>query len=335
MIKNQRPIRLLLITLLIVGIIITLVMRRAPRKAVPVREPVLVLPAPTIHLQSPKNVSFQFEKEPVIPSQLTTYLYEEYSLAETERLIRNSLSSYAIPASASSLVRMGVSTTTWSRLGAEFILTSSPTTTSVVFRQQQALSLPGTISPSVAVARQFIFQLFSLPTGMTLTNLGAKDGEFDGLFIIDTFPKTEFVAELFSYAVEGRPVISLYETGPNATVVVDGNGVVRAATVFPPPKQLVPGASMPLITKADVLSNLTQGRGAIVSGYNEATSGQGEQLTFTSFGIKEVSVVYAKQGTAILPAFLLSGTGTDAGGQIQEATYFLWAFAAPKKTTQP
>jgi len=322
--------------LIIVVVMAVALTKKATVAPEPKNEPILVLPAPTIHFQSPKNVTFVFDREPVIPSQLPSYLHEDRSSAEIESVIKNTLPLYGIPASSSSLLRSNVSTKTWSRYGAEFTLTSTTNTTSVLFRQQQALTLPETTSPSVAVARQFFFQLFPLPSGVSLTNIGAQTDDFDGLFIVDTFPRTEFVAELFSYTLDGRPIVSLSQTGAAATIVVDGNSIIRAATIFPPPKSVVAATTVQLIPKDDILINLSLGNGSVVAAFNEATAGLGEQLTYTSFRIRETSVVYAKQGSLLLPAYLLSGVGTDNTGLSQEATYFLWAFVPPKQeTTQP
>jgi hypothetical protein len=328
----RKPIIILLGIFFLGGLALLAFTRQAPPQP-PQETATLVPAAPTLYFQSPKNVSFVFDTTPTIPSALPTYLYEDYPVSLLESTIRTNLSLYAIPASPSSLIRADTKTVTWSRDGADFVLTTTPRGSTIIFHQQRAIARPSpSLSPTDA-ARAFITKLFpALPSGIALTRVGSLGGPFDGLFVLDNFPFTDPVGELFSYTIEGRPVISLSESAQQASVIVDGNGIVRSATIFPPPQSITRATVVPLITKEDVLANLTEGRASIVSAYNEETAGTGGALTFTSFRIKEVAVAYAKQDNLLLPSLLISGVGTGASGQTQEATYFLWAFKTPQTT---
>lgn len=166
---------------------------------------------------------------------------------------------------------------------------------------------------------------FLFPAGVSLSQTQVIDGPFDGLLVFDSFGASKFQAINFSYTINGVPVTTPRGGLISASVVIDNLGIIRSATLSPPPATITPADNVHLISKTDILANLSQKRASIVSGYNSKTAGQSDALTFRSFAIDKTTVVYGQQDKKLLPAFLLHGTGTDLSGTTQEATYFLWA----------
>lgn len=287
--------------------------------------PVVVREAPSVALQQPEGVTFAFATEPALPSSLPTYTFTEFTQNQLIQAVSKNLSLYAIPASPSSLLRSGTTTTRWSRDGADFSATVTKNSATVVFHQSQAFIKPFGNPDVTTTANQFIQEIYSLPAGVSLSQTKITDGPFDGMYVLDTFGASKFQAVNFSYTINGVPIATKRGDVTTGSVVVDNLGIIRSATLSPPPSTVAQQENVRLISKADILSNLKQMRASIVSGYNAKTAGLGDELTFRSFTIDKTTVVYGQQDGKLLPAFLLHGTGTDASGTPQEATYFLWA----------
>lgn len=298
---------------------------RNKNTAVIPQPPAVVRLAPTVSLQQPKNVVFSFVTQPALPASLPTYTTVSYKSTQIIDAVLKNLSLYDIPASPSSLIRAGTKTTTWSRHGADFSTSISKEHMTVVFHQSKALIRPESIDENTTAAGQFITRLFSLPAGVSLSQTQVIDGPFDGLLILDSFGARKVQAINFSYTLNGIPIATTRGGLVSGSVIVDNLGIIRSATISPPPYTVSQTDGARIISKTDIISNLQQGRASVVSGYNPKTAGLGDSLTFHSFAIDKTTVVYGQLDGKLLPAFLLHGTGTDSTGVTQEATYFLWA----------
>ncbi len=310
----------------LVVVVVSLSFSGRVRPAAPTQPPVVVRPAPVIEIQQPDNVVFSFASQPALPTSLPVYSATDYTPAQLDRAVLNNLSVFSIPASPSSLIRSGTETTTWAREGADFSTTvSQGGAKTIVFHQSQARSKPSSTSSVTEAASQFITGLFALPPGVTLSQIEIFDGPFDGLSIQDSLGASVFQGVSFSYTLGGIPIVTSGGGPSSNSVVVDNLGIIRSATLNPPPQSLTPAGSLPIITKGDVIANLSQKRAAVVSGNNPQTVGLGGALTFRSFAIDKTLLVYAEEEGRLMPALLLHGTGADTSGVSQEATYFLWA----------
>ena len=312
--------------------VIIIVLKKNPVRFV--SPPVVVRPAPTFSVPPPSNVSFTFSAQPAIPSSLPIYSVTPASREQLLDSVSRFLSVYDIPStSASTLVRSETFTRSWSRNGADVSLTiPSSCRASLVFHQQSALYKPDVKQSTENFARQFVNKLFSVPSPIVLTLESLSDGPFDGLLVFDTLGSLPYQGANFSYSVNGVRIVS-FDTGTEtSSVVVDSSGIVRSATIIPPPLSISLVGASPLISKDQILLNLSQGRGSILSSTNPETAGLGDALTFQSFSIDETTIVYADSDGSLLPAFLLKGHGKSSKGATEDATYFLWASPEPTPT---
>jgi len=311
---------------ILLGLLLLLLFRTSGSSPSPARKTTVVRPAPSGNIQPPDVVTFSFAKPPSLPDSLPVYGIEEYTTAQLEQAIRDNLSGFTIPNPPATLYRNDIRTTTWSRNGAEITLTTAPgKPPTVVFRQSLATTRPESAQSSTATASRIVLGFFPPPSGVSLHHLTDSDGPFDGLLITDSLGVTSVKGVTFAYTIGDIPILSAAENITSSSVVVDNLGVVRFATLYPPPRSVTPGTSVSLISKEDILDNLKEGRASVLSGYNAQTIGKGGALTFSSFIIDATSVVYARDNGVLFPALLIHGKGVTASGGDQEATYFLWA----------
>ncbi len=287
---------------------------------------VLVPPAPTLGIPQPANVRFTFLAPPSIPEVLPTYTYTDYSLAQLESAIQKNLNLYRITSPPSSITRSGVFKESWLGEGAEFVLSWDEKASVISFRQFKANSpLPAAMAP-VDAATLFITSLITLPAGATLAQAATINDVSEGLLILDSFIPSFVRGTTFSYLVDGYPIVSPPHASDATVVAIDNYGIIRSATIVPPPQSLILVGEERLLAADGIMANLSQQKGVIISAGTTGYDLTG-LVDFRFFSIDKTSVVYTGDNGFLYPAFLLHGFGANSAGTRQEATFFLWATA--------
>jgi|GEM_PF-4946991 len=318
----------LFIAILIVGILILTTIRlflpSAPGIPQPGKPLLVVPPAPTMGITQPVGVTFSFTKEPSIPSVLPEYSYIDFTRGELEAKISSLAPEYGIPSTSSSLFRAGTFTREWSRDGATFKLHESETT-AITFQQSSAPSAPSAPKNNPEAARNFLTKLLPVTAPLALTPAGITTDIPEGILITDSLGVRSLEGHSYSYTLDALPVVTYPYTSATSFVILDNFGIVRSATLHPAPKTVAVTGQVPILPPNDILTNLSAGRGALLSATTQESPSTAGTIAFKTFRIDTVTLVYARKDGFLLPAFILRGNGLAGGGTNQEATYFLWA----------
>lgn len=293
----------------------------------PTPYPTLAPPAPTGNFPQPTNVVFSFATPPVIPASLPAYSYQPMSLASVESVAAKAAPSLGLSATPSALTRGGSYTKTWSRGNdANLIVTQTNDLITTTYHQIKSTTPPGALPPDVAV-QQFLLSLVPSSQNISVRAAGTSSGPFDGLLVLDTPPPKSYTNYFYSYTISGIPVLTTDLSLAPASIIADGGGIIRSASIVPPPALPTQRGAVSLISKDQVLASLSAKRGVFLDVHSPQAPEQGVVPAFTKFVISDIKLVYAPKDGQLLPAFYLTGSGTTAGGQKQDATIFLWAYA--------
>jgi len=294
--------------------------------------PTLAPPAPSGIFPQPTNAVFSFASPPGTPSTAPSYTFVPPTLASIESMVGRSAQALDLSSTPSSLIRDGVYTKTWSRPGeAKVVVTQKNNAIGITFQQAKSSQPPGVFTPDVAV-QQFLLSLVPISPGITVYAAGSSSGPFDGLLVLDTPSPSSYKNYLFSYAVDQKPILTSALSLTPVSVIADSGGIIRSASIVPPPTAVQAAVSLALLSPEQILASLAAGRGTLLDVHNPQTPEQGELPAFSAFTITDVKIVYAPQNNMLLPAFYLSGTGTAPAGKAQQAIIFLWAFQEGAKT---
>lgn len=311
------------IALGVIGSITLLLFRTATKQTAPL--PAIVRVAPTTAIAQPSKVSFSFQTAPALPTKLPVYEFSFFSPQEFLDFGKNLVAAYDLSATTSTLIRNGITTKSWTRTGAALTATVADDMFSYVFHQTAAHSKPQNPAAPTETAIAFVSSLFTVPSPIVVAQKQLLDGPFDGLVYSDQFAAGSVTGVVLSYSLSGIPLATLTAGDVSGSVIVDNLGIIRSATLFPPPKAVVEKGSVPILSKEDIIHNLEAGRGSVISAGQSDAANVEEQLSFTSFTITGSHIVYAASDSAYMPAILLSGSGVGSRGSPQEATFFLWA----------
>ena len=286
--------------------------------------PTLAAPAPTTIFTQPSNVTFSFAASPTIPTSLPSYTVQPMPLSSIEQIAEQSTAALALGATPSALTRGDSYTETWSRPNeAALTITKTNNLTTLSFRQIKSKRPPNVLAPGAA-AQQFLALLVPPTEGLVVRVTGTTNGPFNGLLVLDSPAPTSFTNYYYSYFLDDYPILTTGLSISPASVIADDGGVVRFASVVPPPSSLQIGTPVALLTVNQVLASLMAGRGTLLDTHNPETPDQGVVPNFSKFIIEDAKVVYAPKEAQLLPALYMTGTGTATGGATQKATIFLW-----------
>lgn len=318
--------RITLLALFIIIAIAVLVgasISRGARKS----PPSLAQPAPTgTAFDQPPNVQFSFAAPPSIPTSLPTYQFGGATLSSVEQAAQRATTALGLETVPSVLQMTDAYTKTWSRPN-EAALTVTQTTSGITLSFQQAIAQKGQTQKQPAnAAGDFLSLFFTSAPGVSIEQTSVLSGPFDGLLVLDPPDPPQYQAYNFRYAIGGYAIITAGFGYDTASIVVDGAGAIRSANITPPPSSIQRVGTVDLLLVDQILLSLSAGRGVAVDAHNPESASLGEKPAFSSFTIEDVKIVYAPQGSQLLPALLLSGTGAGSGGLTQRATFFLWAF---------
>lgn len=308
--------KITVVGLVFIVIVITATLLFGKPGSQPPAPQIIVPPAPTLGIAQPTGVVFTFSSPPSIPDSLPTYEYTDYTTAQLAASIQNNLDTYHIPDSPSSLTRSGVFSQSWLGDGAEFVLSDENGSPTISFQQFKAEPPPSPVVLPAAAGTNFITKLLNLPQGVTLTQTQTINDVSEGLLILDSFIPSSIRGMAFSYLINNYPIVYQPHAPSPAVVAIDNYGIIRAASVIPPPQTITPSSWAQLLNASGITANLNQGRGQIIS------SGR---VDFKSFTINSVEIVYSKSGGLLYPAFILRGEGINSSGSKQEVEFFLWA----------
>lgn len=324
-----------LLAAIILGVIIGKNQFNAGRSVAPTPLPTFAPPAPTgsVFVQ-PQSVIFSFNQQPDTPAVLPAYTFTSPTVEALSQIAAKAAPALSLGSEAKSLLRGSVFTRTWSRPNeADLVVTRSDNDLSIVYHQAKSAGQSG-LDPQAA-AKQLGELLIALPQGVSLVAAGAGNGPFNGLLVIDPPAPPSYKEFFYSYTIGGYPILSRVLGAAPVSVVVDGRGVVRSATISPPPADVTQTASVNILATDQILQNLKARRGAILNTYESQAVNEAKEPIFSSFQIEETKIVYAPRDSQLLPAFLLTGTGADANSKQQKATFFLWAFPEPAQPHLP
>lgn len=277
----------------------------------------------------PPKVAFSFTTTPTIPPALPTYQFQGATRASVEQLAQTAASSLNLQATPSSLQMTDTYTKTWARPNqAQLVVTQTKDGVTLSF--QQILAIKGQPVKAPAAAASAFLSLFFSPTpAVSVIQIDASPGPFDGLLVLDPPNPPEYKKYNYRYYLGGYAIVTSGLNDNAAFVIVDSAGVVRSANIVPPPASIAPAGETPVLTPDQIRSSLSAGKGSLVNAYNPQDPAVGSAPVFSSFSVENTQIVYTPQNSQLLPAFLLSGTGTAEGGVTQKATFFLWAYPAP------
>lgn len=289
--------------------------------------PTLAPPAPTGVFPQPTGAVFSFATAPSLPASLPAYSYQPMTLSAIESLSAKTAVSLDLSATPSALTRGGSYTKTWSRGNdANLIVTQTNDLITITYHQIKSTTSPGTFTPDVAV-QQFILSLVPAAQGINVRPAGTSSGPFDGLLVLDTPLPKSYMNYFYSYVTSGAPILTTGLSLAPISVIADSGGIVRSASIIPPPTLTTQGGAVNIISNEQILASLSGGRGLLLDVHAPQAPEQGVIPTFTKFIITDVKLVYAPKDSQLLPALYLTGSGTTASGQKQDATIFLWAYA--------
>lgn len=305
---------------LIIFFVIGAIYTRVGRKSTISPKPLVFLP-PKTNIVSPDSVTYSFSKNPSYVSSLPVYSATVAQLPEIETAIFSIFPIFKT-ATPSSLFRDNVLTKTWALPTRDLIITRENQEI-IMSTREQGGSSSVLIPPTTAIKNFFsslgVSQIISIEQELQ------DASPIEGLLILDP-QSTNVTAFSYSYKINGFSLFMPNNPGSPASTVVDNLGVLRVLSVVIPPKEIIIEKNEPLVSVEDILQNLHSGRGVITNGDNPETAGSDGKLTFSSFVIDGLEIVYSKIGLGTYaPAFLLHGYGSLNNGKTQEATFFLWA----------
>lgn len=131
---------------------------------------------------------------------------------------------------------------------------------------------------------------------------------------------------LFSYTINGTPVLISNFDVVSASVIVDGNGkIISSSTTFPPGTLTLRSNHTP-VSAENIISNLNANKGLLLSSYDSANDEYGAEPVFTAVNVsRTTSVLYYDAGAFLLvPGFLVDGRGVS-DSKAQTVQYFIRA----------
>lgn len=309
---------------IIIVAVVMLLQRQSVSSPGPTPQPTLAPPAPAGIFTQPPNVTFSFAAPLSIPASLPSYTFQPVSLSSVEQVAAKAATTLNLGATPSAITRGGSYAKTWSRLNeASLTVTQTNERITLSFRQVKSIRPPVVIAPDAA-AQQFLLALIPPTANLSVRAAGTTSGPFDGLFVLDSPAPTSFKNYFYSYALGTYPLITADLSITPVSVIADSGGIIRFATIAPPPASFQAGASLTLLTADQVLASLTARRGTLLDTHDPQTPDQGAVPDFSKFIIEDIKIVYAPKENLLFPALYMTGTGSAAGGATQKATIFLW-----------
>jgi len=284
--------------------------------------PMLVAPAPTIVFvqNAPANVVFSLSSDATfsIPEAFPAF---HATLANFDAPVSSFASALGLLAPTISTNSTSNKNTYWSNDNYSLSYTQKPALLTMSFRHKTG-GLPSSHSTKELAAKDFLKPFVgnaaSAYVVLSQTNPTSEGGLYNNPSTITTF--------LFSYSVHAIPVLITNFDMVSATVSVDENNAVVAATiVFPPAPGTQLSASVPAL-KEGIIQSLNAGRGLLVSSRDAPKDEYGAPPVFSSVNITGISPVYYYDAAFSLfrPAYLIDGIGT-AREKNQVVRYFLYA----------
>lgn len=283
-------------------------------------------PAPTTQYKQPDGVTFSFSVPPTIPSTLPVYGYNPTGRAESENIADSAAKALGFTATPSAVIRESAYTRRWVEVGGTSLVFSvSGDTTSFLYNQPLPQVALKNDNPELVV-RQMVALFNTQPVGVKISNI--SNGPFDGTLLLESPPAVPLRGYSLQYLLDDYPVGTKEMNISAASIILDANNVVRSANIKPALVATQQTGSVSILTPDQVITSLTEKRGAILDTNKVGSPELGSQPIFSSFRINTVTIFYAPQRDLLLPAFLFSGLGTTKTGETQSATFFLWAFPA-------
>lgn len=309
-------------------LIIILIVSAFSKQRVGIAPSLFVYDAPETSIKTPDSVSYSFSAPPSYVESLPTYSISHLTVETVESTAINAFPLFKT-ATPSSLFRDDILTKTRASSTGDLTLTAEKQTVVVSVKEQGAATK--TVAPPAIILTSLFSSMGLSPLIGVVQNAEVFDG-IEGFLILD--PKsTSTTGHTFSYKINGLPFYNPVNPGPPASSIIDNLGVLRSLHATIPPQIEHIEKSVPLVSPEAILENLRSGKGSIVSANNPDSDNFGGGVTFSSFVIEDLSIVYAETDTKTLsPAFLLHGYGSSNNSSSQEATFFLWAtFITPTR----
>src|SRR5258706_4170391 len=278
----NKKLLLISVTFIVIVILVVLIfIKKSPISTGPTAPPTLAIPAPTSIFVQPANVVFSFISPPLLPTSLPTYSFQPISLATVEQIAGNAAVNLGLGSTPSALTRGNSYTKTWSRPN-EAVLTVTQTEGSIntIFRQAKSNKLPGALTPDVAT-QQFLSIFIPPATNLSVAASGTTNGPFDGMLVLDTPTPTAFKGYSYSYTLSSYPVLTPDLSIAPIFIVTDSGGIIRFASITPPPSTLQEEKAISLLNHNQILDSLAAGRGTLLDTHSPLTPERGVVPNFS------------------------------------------------------
>lgn len=291
--------------------------RRAPAPTPQEIGPVVEVDPPprTVEFpQLPAGARFSYDGPKVaLPISATTYHIT--SPATTKREVETKAlalaSRFFLEGSPSAFWRSGVFAATWDTEPVSLSVSFSKDILSFSLSQRRTTPLSLRL-PSPADAPRLVSNYAALPAGAGFVVQESRSEGFDGVVVLDV-PTVPLTGYSLGLAVLGTPVLTSEYSEQWAGVIADSFGVVRVLSVVVPFQSLTPAGEASLVSVADAVANLNEGRGALLWITDEtAPPGYGTTPIITSAVVHEITLVYVVVGDSLRPAYLMTGSGEES-----------------------
>lgn len=190
-----------------------------------------------------------------------------------------------------------------------FTYTKTLSTTALTYQNDEA-------KPQNKTAESFIETLNFFHSPFSLVYLGVNNNNMEGVGVAD-IPSPVLTKHLFGLSLQGVPVYT-HEYSPSwAFIITDDSSRVRMATLVAPYSLDATTKSVSLISPKDAVANLGNG-GALLGVSNPSGDYFDPSITLSSGTVTDFSIAYVFQDNALVPAYILRGTGAGPDKQTRE-----------------